>query len=165
MDKYYYFIAQLPTLQFDKESYMTVETFMGEAEKWLSRADYVMLASIKLNDVEFLKAAPAVLRDYREFEYRVRNDTALWRKARKAGQEYKPEFFPLALIKDGTPLEIEKKMLRLRWNFIDELERTHHFDLGFLLLYMLKLLLLQQLFTYDEETGKQNFLILCEVEA
>ena len=36
MDKYYFLIAELPTLFFGKEPAITVEYFLAEAEKWMN---------------------------------------------------------------------------------------------------------------------------------
>lgn len=164
MDRYYYLIAQLPTLYFDKETYMTVGNFFAEAEKWLSQQDFQLLTSISMEDVTIDKKNVGVLNEYKKFEFQVRNDIAQWRKAQKMGQEYKPLSFPLSTIKDGNPLEIEKKLLKLRWEYIDEIERAHHFDMAYVILYLLKLQILTKLFTYDKELGLQSFQNLCEVE-
>ena len=49
MDKYYYFIALLPTLSFPKEPAISVEDFLEESEKWLSEKDQMILSGIDIN--------------------------------------------------------------------------------------------------------------------
>ncbi|MDZ7337661.1 MAG: DUF2764 domain-containing protein [candidate division KSB1 bacterium] len=165
MDKHYYLVSQLPTLYFDRETYLTVESFLQEAAKWLSPAEYETLAAIDINDVTIPRHCPAVLAGYKEFERRLRADIASWRQAQRTGQEYKPSTFPASLLREGTPLEVEKRLLRLRWDFIEQQESEHHFDTDFLILYMLKLQILRRLFTFNKEKGMELFARLCEVEA
>ena len=63
----------------------------------------------------------------------------------------------MALLKEGNPLEIEKKLLLHRWELIEEKEKTHYFDLGFLILYYIKLQILRRLSLFDKEEGRQVF--------
>ena len=58
---------------------------------------------------------------------------------------------------DDNPLEIERRLLHLRWNFLEEQEIGHFFDLHFLIIYYLKLQLLQRLFSFDKQKGKVRF--------
>ena len=50
MDKYYYFVSQLPFLTFGQESYIDRERFLDEARKWLSDKDFSMISNVSLND-------------------------------------------------------------------------------------------------------------------
>jgi len=163
MDKYYYLISQLPVLYFDKESYMTTDYFLEEAEKWMSAGDYFLLSEIEINDVSLSKKSPRLWQNYQAFEYGLRSDLVLWRKARKAGQEHKPASFPTSIVKEGNPLEVEKKLLKLRWDFLDEMESEHHFDLDFLVSYFLKLQILRRLSLFDKEKGLEKFQKICRV--
>ncbi len=163
MDKYYYVISQLPMLFFGKEPDLSIKYFLDESRKWLSARDYRILARVNINEIEQYPKGPEVLRIYQNFEYQLRNDIAHWREAQKKDIEYKPSNFPLSVIKEGNPLEIELKFMQLRWAFIDEIEREHHFDLGMLVLYYLKLQLLQRYFTFNKEEGLKKFQKLYEV--
>ncbi|MGQ9561010.1 MAG: DUF2764 family protein [Candidatus Oleimicrobiaceae bacterium] len=164
MDKHYYLVSQLPTLYFDRETYLTVDAFLQEAAKWLSAAEYAVLAAVDFTDVTVAQHCPTVLARYKDFERHLRSDLAAWRQAQRAGQEYRPSTFPLSLVREGNPLEIEKRLLRLRWDFIEQQESEHHFDLEFLILYMLKLQILRRLFTFNKEKGMQLFRKICEVQ-
>jgi hypothetical protein len=156
MDKYIYLVAQLPALVFDKPSYMTSERFLEEADKWMNRRDFNRLRNVRLMDpVRDRKQLP-VIRKVQEYEHRIRQDLSQWRQAGKKNQEYKPSF-PISVIKEGNPLEIEKKLLRLRWQEIEKLEQDHHFDLNLLALYYLKLQIQVKLAEYDKEEGMNRF--------
>lgn len=164
MDKYYYFVSQLPVLYFEREAPLDSDRYLHEAGKWLSPMDYSVLAAVNMQEVDRTGVRNKVLRDYQKFEFSLRDDIARWRSGQKSGGEYKPAMFPASLIKEGNPLQIEVKLLRVRWNYIDEVERDHHFDLEFLVLYFLKLQILQKLTTFNKERGLQTFKNLCEVE-
>lgn len=163
MDKYYYVVAQLPMLSFGKEPGLTIDYFLDETGKWLSRKDYKILASVNMNDISISEKTHSILALYKHYEYRLRTDIARWRQAQKSDQDYKPESFPVSVLKEGNPLDIELKFMEMRWTFIDELERERHFDLGMLILYYLKLQLLQRYFTFNKEKGLNKFQKLYEV--
>ena len=163
MDKYYYLIAELPTLFFGKEPGISVEKFLEEAQNWMDGKDYQVLSQVDMNDFDVKKKTNRVYDGYKFFENKIRSDTAQWREAQKRDQEYKPSNFPVSLIKEGNPLEIELRFMEMRWQFIDEMEREHHFDLGFLILYYLKLQILRRYFIFNKEQGLEKFQKLCEV--
>lgn len=157
MDKYYYLIAQLPTLFFEKSTEMTMDRFMEEAEKWMSGKDLETLKNVHFLDTSVEDKAPKLVREYRQFEKQFRSELAEWRKAVKDGVEYKPEGFSSALVKEGNPLEVEKKLLAYRWNYLDNKERDHHFDFEFVLVYYLKLQVLNKLSQFNKENGLAAF--------
>lgn len=157
MDKYYYIVSQLPLLFYDKETFMTIEYFLQESAKWLSSKDYEVLCQVNIDDISLEKMGPKLWQQYREFEYQFRYDLALWRKSLREGQEYKPTSFPPSLVKEGNPLEVERRLLKRRWDFIEAIEQDHHFDLEFIILYYLKLQILQRLFQFNKEKGMITF--------
>ena len=163
MDKYYYLVAELPTLFFGKEASITVEKFLEEAQNWMDARDYHILSQVDMNDFDAKKKVNPVYDEFKLFENQIRSDIALWREAQKKNQEYKPSNFPVSMIKEGNPLEIEIRFMEMRWQFIDEMEREHHFDLGYLILYYLKLQILQRFFIFNKEQGLKKFQKLCEV--
>jgi hypothetical protein len=150
-------IAQLPALVFDKPSYMTVSLFMEEAGKWMSRRDLKKMTSVELMDPTVSKNHSETIRRVQQFESRLRQELAEWRQAAKNGGEAKPESFPVSVLKEGNPLQVEKKLLHLRWQFIENMEPDHHFDLDFLMLYYLKLQILRKLSEYDKDKGMERF--------
>jgi hypothetical protein len=163
MDKYYYLVSQLPSLFFDRPASIRLADFLQEAEKWLSRRARSILSRVDFNDTALDGKVPQVLRDYKAFETDLRMDLAGWRKSQQDGGEYRPEHFPLSVVTEGTPLDVEKRLLRLRWDFIESLEGEHHFDLGFLVLYCLKLQILRRLSTFNREKGVEVFQEICKV--
>ncbi len=163
MDKYYYFVSQLPSLTFADESEMTVDNFLTEAQKWVSTKDYDILTKVDINNFDSSQKTNRVFFQYKKFESELRTDIALWRDAERRDLDYKPQSFPASLIKENNPLEVEIKFMEKRWSFIDEMEREHHFDLGFIILYYLKLQILRRYFSFNKEMGLQKFKTLYEV--
>ena len=157
MDKYYYLVSQLPTLFFDKESPFTIEWFLEECKKWLSAKDYKKLIDIDLRDTQLNKKDSRLRRNYKLFEYHFRCDLASWRESVRKGEDFKPKNFPAELVREGNPLEIEKNLLRYRWNYLNGLEQDHHFDFDLLIIYYLRLQLLQNLNRFDKEKGMEKF--------
>jgi len=163
MDKHYYIVTQLPMLFFGKETITTIDYFLAESEKWMSSKEFNILSNADINDTSTRTNDHKVLALYKNFESQVKNDIVNWRKAKQLNQDYKPSSFPISLIKDGNPLDVEIKLMELRWAFIDEMERERHFDLGVLILYYLKLQILKRYFTFDKEKGLNKFQKIYEV--
>jgi len=163
MDKYYYFVSQLPTLFFGKETDMNIKRFLAEAQKWVHETDYDMLLSVSQAKHSEIKIRNSTLKQYYDFESQIRSDIGLWRDALRRDLDYKPTSFPVSMLKEGDPHEIEIRLMEKQWTFIDEMEREHHFDIGFLILYFLKLQLLSRYFTFNKEVGLHKFQKLYEV--
>jgi len=164
MDKYYYVVAQLPLLNFDKEPAITSVQFLEEAEKWLSSSDYTILSNARYDSTDIGIDKPKLLKNYIEQEFQFRSELAAWRKAQKDGIDYKPESFSVSLIRDGNPLEVERALLKRRWDTISIIEPDHHFDLEFLIIYFFKLQILEKLSLYNKEKGLEIFQKISKVE-
>jgi len=159
MDKYYYVVAQLPLLYFDKETTMTTQMFLAEAD-----SDYEMLRQARFDAIGLKDRKNDLLRRYVAWESQFRIELSAWRKAARDSLDYKPESFSLSLVKEGNPLQIEMAMLKRRWDFIEQLEPDHHFDLEFLILYFFKLQILEQAALYNKEKGLEMFQKISKVE-
>ncbi len=57
----------------------------------------------------------------------------------------------------SSPLSAEHTMNRARWSFLDDLETGHHFDMEKLVVYFLKLQLLERKVSFDKEKGTDKF--------
>jgi hypothetical protein len=162
MEKYVYLASQLPLLTFDKEPAMPVTAFLEEGRKWLSPADWKTLNEVSINAVTTEKSDLTALRDYKNYEHALRSELLQYRRTLRSREDYKPALFPPTILKEGNPLEVEKKLLRLRWQRIEELEFGHYADLEFLTLYYLRLQILMRLQKFDREVGKAKFKTIIE---
>lgn len=157
MAGYYYLVSQLPYLEFGEEPPIEVGGMLDEAEKWLSGGKLAVLSSVDLFDTEIYGNEPQVLKKYKRYERKLRQELVAWREARDEGTEHKPTLFGIDLLKDDTPLDVETNLYRLRWNYIGELEIGLHFQFPVIVLYSLKLQILQKLDTFDKEAGMKKF--------
>ena len=156
MDKYIYFAAEMPGLKWGSEQLMSEEDFLEEAEKWMTPADYASLSETLVNRYEAQNKS-GMYNDFLLFENEVRTELAEYRRAAKEGYEYKFLHLPMQLIKDGNPLDIELKLMKYRWDWLEEREFGHYSDLDFFILYYLKLQLLQRVASFKKELGEEAF--------
>ncbi len=156
MDKYIYFAAEMPGLKWDSEQLISKENFLEEAEKWMTSADYASLSETLVNRYDAQNKS-RMYNDFLLFENEVRTELAEYRRAAKEGYEYKFLHLPAQLIKDGNPLDIELKLMKYRWDWLEEREFGHYSDSDFFVLYYLKLQLLQRVASFKKELGEEAF--------
>ncbi|MFH1568400.1 MAG: DUF2764 family protein [Gemmatimonadota bacterium] len=164
MDSYYYLVAQLPLLRFDAEPGIGVEAFLEETEKWLPEREQGLLCAIVARGIDRVRGLPPSLWPMTEFEIELRDDVGRWRQARHAGEDYRPRSVDRALLEEGTPLDVERNLMRLRWSNLQDYEGEHHFDYEAIIIYLCKLLIARRLHSFNREEGMRVFRQLCEVE-
>ena len=103
-----------------------------------------------------------MLREYKDFERALREEIASTRETAPESTAKSKEVLKPQLL-EGSPLDIERKLLRFRWEFIEERGLEHYFNLEFLILYCLKLQILERLFTFDKDKGTAVFDKLSEI--
>ena len=164
MDNQIYLIAQLPPTRFDEPPEMSVDGFLREAEKWLSESEWQLLQQIATGGIGTAVGPPSTLEDLVLFERRLRTEVGHWRQAQRENREYQPLGFESHLLAEGTPMEVEERLMKLRWDFIDDLESEHHFDVERVILHLCKLVIQQRLHGFDAEAGRSIFQTITEVE-
>ncbi len=162
MDEYYYLVAQVPTPVLGVQPVLEPDEFLLEACKWTSRAHWRVLRRVDMGETVPMADDPGPLRSYKEAESALQDSLVRWRRARLAGEAGGVQ--DLEAVLRGTPLEVEMDLLELRWNRVEDLEVGHHFDIGRLVLLLLKLQLGQRLARFDQVDGLARFASLCEVE-
>jgi len=156
MDKYIYFATEMPLLKFGSEKFPSKDDFLAEAEKWMSPKDLSALVEVDLNDYS-IRDAKGIYAGFLEFEYAIRRELAAARKAAKEGHEYKSSLLPASFLKEGTPLEREKKILSMHWDWLEDAEFGHYSDWDFFCIYFLKLQILERLSVFDQKEGHKAF--------
>jgi hypothetical protein len=96
---------------------------------------------------------PCALCTYREFERKLIEELAAWRSARRDGKTYNPTLFTLADVTNGNPLEVERRLLELKWEFCERLIGLHFADGTWYTCYYLKLTILTKLASFDAARG------------
>ena len=158
-DKFYYFVASLPYLFIDKESHITMDVFLEEAEKWLSKEEIEILVSLedKNNKVE-------TITKWNSFFEKIQKEIVLKRQARREKREIKEGTYSQKIFSGGTPLEMEMKYEEIKWEYIDSIEVNYNFDLNKIVCYYLKLKIIERIKEFDKERGERKFYNLCEVK-
>ncbi len=169
MSQYYYAAASLPFLIYDGEQNMSSSAFLQLCQEQLSSADYDVLTQAGLADPSSLeKIGNALLRHWRAWETVLRNELVALR-AQKQGTEGEKYSRPVTVdilevqelarnaVSQESPLTAEEILNRARWSFFDELEVGHYFDIERLIIYYLRLLLLERKALFDKEKGTERF--------
>ncbi|OIO79981.1 MAG: hypothetical protein COZ98_03950 [Candidatus Omnitrophica bacterium CG_4_8_14_3_um_filter_43_15] len=139
---YIYLASSLPMLHFGAKPPFTSERFLKMCEGLVSEADTMLLEN------------PSLLQ-WQAFDTALRNELVKIR----AGRIHKD---PLVYLREGAStdtgiaviaanacrnpsiLDAEKYLDEQRWRFLDELLFGHYFDIDFLIIYALKLRILQR---------------------
>ncbi len=150
---YYYLVSTLPFLNFPGEPPIARPEFLARCKAHLDPEAYAELAS--LSRVPRLTACCDVEARWNAWETALRNAFVRLRAIRRneAPDEYlRPELDAFADLErqvmeafDQTDPKEERQALdRMRWQRLRDLEVGHHFDFESLLIYHLKLILLEK---------------------
>lgn len=162
---YYYFAATLPMLSFGTKPPQANDAFLEQAEEFLSPRDAGLLAKARLLPSEQDAKGEKALVEWIRFENALRNETVRFRAKKFHSTpedfyrgDYLPDPYLLALVAEAAgednPLQVERRIDLARWEKLEELERQHYFDLHFLIIYFLKLQLLNKWQSIRPEKGR-----------
>ncbi len=150
---YVYLISSLPTLHFEGKPPFSFETFLSKCSEFIPQKDLEVLKSLRSEGLSQPKSQ--TIRKLSGFETLLRNELVNLRAVRKkiTPEKYiRPNGYAgisiyhiaVAAQRNPSPLEAEKALDQARWNFLDELSFGHYFDPDFLIIYALKLLILER---------------------
>ena len=162
---YYYLVSSLPMPAFGEPPPFTDEEFLALCRSVLEPAAAERLAAVSLDPVS-PPVCPAE-RGWQVWETHLRNTLARQRAAalgRDPAESLRPEadVFPgdrrraEAAADAADPLAREKELDRLRWERLDELAVGHDFDFDALVIYRLRLQLLEKWRRRTPETGAEQ---------
>lgn len=141
-------MTSLPSLSFGQKPPVTIDEFNDEARKQLSEKHFKTLESIEirnLNSEVGVKSISSLLNN-------VKEDLSEVREAKAQNRQAKPEHMPQAALK-GNPLEREMNMMRWQWEKLQDIEAGKTFTLTEVLVYKLKLQILERLNSFDQNKG------------
>lgn len=162
-NKYYYLAASLPYLKFDSAPAVSAQDFISDCSKWLTAGDLEALLSVSLKDPTAKISGLDIVKEWKAFDLSIREELAKIRKAKKDRVKEKISPALATVFSNEIPLEMEKRLEKIRWDFLENKEISFYFDLNALIIYYLKLQILERLKTFDKEKGKTKFEKLCEV--
>ena len=163
---YYYLISSLPLLRWGSRSPLSDADFLAQCEGQLDAAALAQLHAVALLPTgdSGSTASEASWHDWDDY---IRNLLARARAGhlhRDVSPMLRPErdVFPTdrrevdELLANENPLERERALDQIRWRRLDGLEAGHPFDFDRLVVYRLKLLLLEKWMQFDSESGTRN---------
>jgi hypothetical protein len=160
---YYYLVASLPRLQFGAAPPLTRGQFLNRCAAQVSPAHYRILAGVELFQARPAETGLALLDRWYERERALRNALAIARAKRlrvmAAGhlRDFRPDprlaEIARQLLALDSPLAADEELDRARWRFLEELAFGHYFDLETLVVYRLKLRILERRARFDPTVG------------
>lgn len=173
MAAYYpYLISTLPMLHFGMKPPFSSEKFLEICRQFIPAADTAAIKKAAVSGEYITAAIHPTLKKWQDFDTRLRNELVKIRCLHKhiasekylRAEGYVPAYIiHLAATVHRTPdiLEAEKLLDQGRWYFLDALSFGHYFDLDFLLIYALKLFILERwdrIITADKEVVLEEVL-------
>jgi hypothetical protein len=170
LSNYYYLAASLPLLDYEKTAGVTVEYFLEICAAQLKPYDYVLLEQADFGGLSGSYPQADVYGKYLIWEVALRNELVRLR-AFKSGKDaashlrgdtafFGTKILAKHIFEEPSPLRAEEMLYRARWDYLEELEIGHFFDINKIVVYYLKLQLLQRKAYFQEEAGKENFTAL-----
>ncbi|MBP1583219.1 MAG: DUF2764 family protein [Victivallales bacterium] len=173
---FYYFLCSLPSLHYGKVPKRTHEAFLAECSQHVSPEQFALLSSLSLNPADLPERnLPSVLVAWKDWETDLRNAMAEVRARRmhlsQTGSNWQrptSDIYPTDrkraedILGAMTGREQDEALDNLRWQKLEELGSSHHFDFASLLVYTLKSLLLEKARATQVEAGDKFFSELSE---
>jgi len=163
-NKYHYLVCSLPYLELEKEAPITADIFLSECGKWLTVREMSVLMNTDVEDFEIKKDDPKIMRDWKFFDLSLRGLLASARASLKGSRQGKIPDEIKDVFDQPDPLMMEKRLAGKRWEYLDESGFGNYFDFNYLMLYLLKLRVIERLSLFDKDKGLAVFKILCEAK-
>jgi len=166
---YVYLISSLPMLHFGAKPPFTSEKFLNMCGDFIPDEDLYTVGTLCggsyavgtpcgdsiLFSTESPQSVPSTLINWQQFDIALRNELVKIRAAKKhvdpllymrpdGHAELSVTHIALAAARSLSIIEAEKILDQERWHFLDELSVGHYFDLDFLIIYTLKLQILER---------------------
>ena len=153
---YVYLISSLPVLNFAGRSPFSLQEFLVRCKNLIPGEEFEILSRALSQEAVISPAAQnPVLKQWIIFEVALRNELVKARAARKKIDPAKYLRQPddpqaqishvaMAAYRSSSILEAEKILDEARWGRLEELSLGHYFDFDYLLIYGLKLTILER---------------------
>ena len=138
----------------------------------LADKDIELLLNSSISSLDSLTPTSATLEEWRTWERGLRNELVKLRAHNKGWEpsEYLRESDDVLglhetareAVNESSPLEGEDSLNKARWSYLDELETGHYFDVERLVVYCLKLQILERRAGFGKDQGTANFEMLIE---
>ncbi len=163
MNKYYYLTTSLPYLRFGSDALISSEEFLCECEKWVSPKEMEFLDGARNPFHEQREKDTLCLKEWWEFNKELVEELGRFRKNKREGKSGEITETIKFIIDRETPLLMEMAFEKTKWDFLDRKSEEYHFDINWLIFYLLKLQIIERLKIFDKDAGEKIFYKLCEV--
>lgn len=169
MSTFYYFISTLPMLNIEETPFFTLEEFKSSARDWINDNEKEILDNLTLNLSKDKNISSTVSEKWNDYETFLRNLLASSRGSKLSREsdlflrECSDFYINIQnaiseiLNNDLNPLEKEKAIDKLRWDFLSDLESEYSFEFEILCVYKLKLMLCLKWSRKTNESGNENY--------
>ncbi|NLE64802.1 MAG: hypothetical protein GX606_02665 [Elusimicrobia bacterium] len=159
---YYYLVSSLPYLQFDQKPSLSVEGFLALCADHLAAEEMGALRAVLAGDETV--SCCSVAADWFRFDKSLRNALVVVRASRlgrdseddiRTDGDYDAEAVEIAaqVVREEDPLAAERLLVKRLWGVVDHIGTGHMFDAGALIVYGLKLKLLERLEYFRSSSG------------
>lgn len=142
-------------LQFGAKPPFSFEKFIGMCRTLIPDEDIDIIGSITLDGAYGHRGGQATLRKWRSFDTALRNELVRIRASRKridpslylrgdGESDVSINHIAINAVRNPSILEGERMLDQARWHALDEFSITHYFDIDILIIYALKLLMLEK---------------------
>ncbi|MHC4322333.1 MAG: DUF2764 family protein [Planctomycetota bacterium] len=164
--QYYYVITSLPYLSLNEKLPISKDDFLAICKKYLNKIDFSIIASVNLLDVEKDKVPLDIIRRFFSWERGVRNALVKLR-AERLGldsddfirgdiSDHSTGHFTEEAFNADSPLMAEDILNKARWEYLDELEFGYYFDIEILVIFFIKLQILERISLFDAVKGQEK---------
>lgn len=166
-DYYVYLVSSLPSLSFGMKPPVTFGGFLRSCEGLIPEADLGVVRSMGASYANCSANGNATIKSWAAFETMLRNELVKIRAQRKKADPSKylradgcPDSSYTAHIainafRKTSPLESERALDLDRWKRLDELSAGHYFDLDTIVIYAVKLMILEKWHRITSADGRE----------
>lgn len=170
MGSYFYVLAGLPFLEFESGRFPDLRDFLETCRLFLTDADQRVMESVKVEPETEGAWHPLLLRFW-HWEIGLRNELArqraelLGREAQIRLNDMGSDCTAIAGLRDSlkgimqseSPLKVDEELDRLRWQYLDEIAAGQYFNLQQLIVYYLRLQILQRRQSLTSDSGREIY--------
>ncbi|MDP2938667.1 MAG: DUF2764 family protein [Candidatus Omnitrophota bacterium] len=152
---YTYLISSLPSLQFGGKPAFSFQGFLDYCQRLIPESDIQILRKVSISGDYPRQNIQPTLKNWHDFDTQLRNELVKIRASLKHLDATKylrqDKFLDSSILhlainacRNPSILEAEKMLDQERWRALDGFCFGHYFDLDFLIIYALKLLILER---------------------
>ncbi len=172
MSNYYYTVSSLPYLDFGAEPVITMKEFINICNSTLTEVDFRTVESVSLSLLDEMNSSVSLIGRWVSWESSLRNELVKLRSVflgvepaeylKDAEINTEASVIAGSAYKLESALDAEEIINKARWDFLDEIEVNHYFDLEKIIVYSLRLQILERKKMFTIENGDKNFQVIYE---